>query len=55
MWLRAIQRLDVLTPEQLADVNTQVGHLQVAGPDGDLAWATRTVRALQDVLATIAG
>ncbi len=55
MRLWAMRRLDVLTPEQLTEVNTQVGHLQMAGTDGDLARATRAARALQAVLATIDG
>ena len=47
--------IDSLTPEQVTAVNTQVGHLQVAAPDGELARATKAAGALRDAIATIVG
>jgi len=47
--------VESLSPEVRTEVNTQVGHVQVAGPDGDLARATKAATALRAALGTITG
>jgi len=43
--------LSSLTPEQVTSVNTEIGRLQVAGADGNLARATAAAASLRGVLA----